>query len=158
MSAADLSASFVAAYKYNGWKTGVMFWQFSSDPTSAIVDTAMGGLLALLNSNTLTYPIKFTCLNTILSQSNDDATLKSMGVPVGVSFHGYNYISVNSWTYRAAALGPLLFWVNPGSFLTSSYKAGRTNTQLRSDIKAKFTERGIKLLVNVFGSFENPTT
>lgn len=81
-----------------------------------------------------------------------------MGIPQGDSYHGYNYISVYSWTYRAGAQGPLLFWVNPSSFLTTTYKAGKTNDQLRSEFKAMVAQKGIKLLVNAFSSYENPTT
>ena len=31
MSPTALSQAFLAAYKYKGWKTGVMFWQYSAD-------------------------------------------------------------------------------------------------------------------------------
>ena len=33
-----LNDAFVKAYKYNGWKTGMMTWQFKSDLNSAKID------------------------------------------------------------------------------------------------------------------------
>lgn len=94
MSPTDIDRSLVAAYQHNQWKTGVMFWQFSSDPNSTIVQTATAGLIKLLNEATsnIRYPIKFTCVNTILSQTSDANTLVSLGVP-STPFHGYEYIS-----------------------------------------------------------------
>jgi hypothetical protein len=105
MTAATLNASFVAAYQYNQWKTGVMFWQFSSDPKSVILQQTIGGLLTainnkppnttlILNTTTISYPIKFTCVNKILSTSSDDNILKSLAVPVSSSVPGYNYVSL----------------------------------------------------------------
>lgn len=94
MSPSDIDKSLMAAYQHNQWKTGVMFWQFSSDPNSTIVQTATAGLIKLLSegASSRKYPIKFTCVKTILSQSSDANTLKSMAVPM-TPFHGYEYVS-----------------------------------------------------------------
>lgn len=37
MAPENINNALVAAYKHNGWKTGVMFWQFSSDSNSSII-------------------------------------------------------------------------------------------------------------------------
>lgn len=150
MSPVDIDRSLVAAYQHNQWKTGVMFWQFSSDPNSTIVQTATAGLIQLLTKS-MNYPIKFTCVTSILSQSSDNNTLKSMAVPMN-PFHGYEYVSYSTWTFRAGAQGTLLFWINPSAFLTSSYRRGRMNSQLSADIKSQFSQKGVKILAQVFGS------
>lgn len=36
MSAADINSAIAANYPFSGWKTGVMFWQYSSDLNGAI--------------------------------------------------------------------------------------------------------------------------
>lgn len=141
MTPALLNSTFVAAYNHNQWKTGVMFWQFSSDSNSSILSTTVSGLLELLNksnnTSTISYPIKFTCINKILNQSSDTAFLKSIALSTGTS-SGYNYVSFYSWTFRSGPQGSLLFWVNPSSFLTSSYRASRSNSQLRDFFKKQY--------------------
>ena len=51
MTASALNDSIVAAYRYNKWKTGVMYWQFSSDPTSSIIRDTLSGLYNLLKED-----------------------------------------------------------------------------------------------------------
>ena len=46
MSPADLDATFLAAYQHNGWKAGMMEWQFRSDSDSAKIDQALSSLIA----------------------------------------------------------------------------------------------------------------
>ena len=158
MSAGDLNKAIVAAYQHNKWKTGVMYWQFSSDPNSTIIRDTLSGLYALLSENTNQQLIKFTCVSRIASQVSDDSLLKSMAVPVSASTPGYNYVSFSSWTYRSGAQGSLLFWVSPDTFLTSIYRGGRTKNEVRTMIKEKYSSQGVKILVNVFSGFEYPTT
>lgn len=113
MSATDLNASLVAAYSYNQFKTGLMFWQFSSDPNGTIVAKAMSGLNSLLknsstnntspiNTTTLTSPVKFGRVTKILALSSTSWILLSLGFPInGVN---YNIVSYSAWTY---SYGPI---------------------------------------------------
>ena len=107
MTAASLNASFVAAYKHNQFKTGCMFWQFSSDPNGTIVAQAMSGLISSLNSNSISsppnssssivYPVKFARVNKVLSFSSLSVAILSLGLPInGVK---YNVVSYSAWTY-----------------------------------------------------------
>lgn len=50
MNGASLSDAFVANYHYSGWKTGVMFWQFSSDVSGGMVSSAISALMSLVGS------------------------------------------------------------------------------------------------------------
>lgn len=45
MSAADLNAAIAKNYAYNGWKTGLMFWQFTSDITGSFMNAAGKGYI-----------------------------------------------------------------------------------------------------------------
>jgi hypothetical protein len=69
MTAADLNASFVAAYQHNQFKTGCMFWQFSSDPNGNIVGQAMSGLLSALG-----FPTNNSSNNTTPNNSSNNTT------------------------------------------------------------------------------------
>jgi hypothetical protein len=175
MTPATLNASFVAAYQYNQWKTGVMFWQFSSDPNGTILQQSMSGLLTAMggsnstNSNTtnstsnsttnttnstslISYPIRFTCVNTIISTSSDQNIIKSLAVPVSSSVPGYNYVSLYTWTYSSASQDILLIWSNPRSYFTNKFCGSNSNALLRTNLKANYSKNGVKLLAHVFGS------
>jgi chitinase len=47
MTGANIDAAIAANYPYNGWSTGVMFWQYSSDANGAICTEATKFLSSL---------------------------------------------------------------------------------------------------------------
>ena len=51
MNHQDLNKTFVKAHQFNGWKTGMMEWQFISDSDSAKMDMALSGLMNLLDQS-----------------------------------------------------------------------------------------------------------
>ncbi len=46
MTAATIDAAIATNYPYNGWKAGVMFWQYSSDSTGSICTEATKSLMS----------------------------------------------------------------------------------------------------------------
>lgn len=48
MTPEALSQALVAEYQYSGWKTGVFFWQYSSDANGTIINQTMSSLMSLL--------------------------------------------------------------------------------------------------------------
>ena len=112
MSPRDLNAAFVAAYKYNQFKTGCMFWQFASDPNGTRVSQAMSGLLTLLNSSNIsnsdtnptvtTNVVKFGRVSKVMSQPSPSQFLLSLGFPINGAF--YNVISYSAWTFSYGAV------------------------------------------------------
>jgi hypothetical protein len=57
MTASDLSNAFVAAYNYNKWRAGVMFWQYPSDNSGTIVGQAISSLMSLVGTGSTSPPI-----------------------------------------------------------------------------------------------------
>lgn len=47
MLPSDINAAIAANYPYNGWKTGIMFWQYSSDLNGSICSQAAAFLLSV---------------------------------------------------------------------------------------------------------------
>lgn len=45
MSAADLNKAIADNYPYNGWKTGIMFWQLTSDSDGAYCNNVGKGFI-----------------------------------------------------------------------------------------------------------------
>jgi len=76
MTPQALSAAFVAAYQYNKWCTGVMFWQYSSDSNGAIVSQSISSLLSLVGSSTNTTQTNITTppTNTTTNTTNTTKT------------------------------------------------------------------------------------
>jgi hypothetical protein len=72
MTAQALSAAFVAAYQFNKWCTGVMFWQYSSDPNGTILSQSISSLLSLVGSTIITTPTNTT--NTTKTNTTTNAT------------------------------------------------------------------------------------
>jgi hypothetical protein len=53
MSGADINSAIAANYPYNGWKTGIMFWQYSSDLNGAIGSAASQFLMSVYGKQDL---------------------------------------------------------------------------------------------------------
>jgi hypothetical protein len=47
MVPSEINNAISSNYPYNGWKTGIMFWQYSSDLNGAICSTAAAFLMSL---------------------------------------------------------------------------------------------------------------
>ena len=51
MSAADLNKAIKDNYAYNGWKTGIMFWQFTSDINGTFCNDVAQGVITQTNED-----------------------------------------------------------------------------------------------------------
>lgn len=101
MTAASLNASFVAAYKHNQFKTGCMFWQFSSDPNGTIVAQAMSGLLSALNGSSNNNSSNNSSNNNSSdnSSNNNSSNNSSSGIPTITYPIRFAYINkINDWS------------------------------------------------------------
>ena len=79
-----------------------------------------------------------------------------MGIP-GYSNHTYNYIAITFWTCAQGPLDIAKFWDDPITYLGGDFIGG-TNDAIRTNIKKKYSDAGIKLMVSAFGATEMPTT
>ena len=81
---------------------------------------------------------------------------KSIGVP-GYSDHEYNFICLTFWTCKNKALDAALLWDNPTHYF-GTQKFGTTDQEIRTNLKKRYKEKGVKLMVSAFGATEMPTT
>lgn len=63
----------------------------------------------------------------------------------------YNYISYSLWTYEQGPTGSAKVWNDPVSYLSTETGLGTRKSQIQSNILKKFHDKGIKVLVSVFG-------
>jgi hypothetical protein len=143
-----------------------MFWQFSSDPNGNIVSQAMSGLFSLLNSSSFNtsnstsnpsitlLPIKFSRVKKIGSYASIASILLSLGFPVNGVF--YNVISYSAWTYSYGAVQAAQTMISLCTSLGQIFCRTSTNEQKLQQLMT--TYKYVKYCMQVFGSYENPTT
>jgi hypothetical protein len=103
----------------------------------------------LANSQiTVNYPIRFAYINRFSSWT-PEGIAKSMGIP-GYSTHTYNYICVTFWTCAHGPLDIAKAWDDPITYMGTLF--GNTNDAIRTNIKKKYNDAGIKLMVSAFGA------
>ena len=81
-----------------------------------------------------------------------------MGVPGIAPATIYNVIVLTFWTYTSGPVDMAALWNDPLKYLGAESGFGITNETIRSNIRKKYNDGGVKLLVSAFGSTEHPTT
>ena len=99
---------------------------------------------------TIQYPIKFAYVNKVLDWSSPEGLAKSIGVP-GYSDHSYNYIALTFWTCNRGPLDAAILWQNAAHHFGTT-KFGDTDDKIRRNLKERYKEKGIKLMVSAFGA------
>lgn len=80
-----------------------------------------------------------------------------MGVPGYATNSIYNYFAFAFWSYN----GPLdvsTVWANPLTYFGADSPFGKTKAEIQANLKKKYNDAGIKILVSAFGATEFPTT
>lgn len=139
MTAANLAAAFVANYKYNGWKTGVMFWQYSSDKNGVICNNSINPLMKLVAPNpnvdigTWKPPklVRMTYINDLANQVGASNLAKSLGVPTYDNSSIYNIICLGFWTVKSGPMNAAKIWANPVASFGTTSVFGATNVKIR---------------------------
>ena len=70
----------------------------------------------------------------------------------------YNYIAFAFWTYQSGPLDIVLLWSDPLKYFGAVNPFGTTKDQIQKNLKKKYNDAGIKLLISAFGATEFPTT
>lgn len=99
----------------------------------------------------ITYPIRFAYINKITDWSSPEGLARSMGVP-GYSNHTYNYICFTFWTCSRGNTDTATLWNNISGYFGTYSSFGSTDDEIRTNLKARYTQAGIKLMVSAFGS------
>jgi hypothetical protein len=77
-----------------------------------------------------------------------------MGIPP-YSNTSYNYVSLQSWTCSSGFGSVAAIYSKPLSTFGSNF-LGTTDSQIRMELKKRYQEGGIKVLVGAFGDVEYP--
>ena len=99
----------------------------------------------------VSYPVRFTYINTINSWSSQSAILEGLGVPGYAKSHIYNYIALAFWSY-SGPLDMVKAWNDPVKYIGSSPDLGSTKDQIQKSIKKKYNDDGIYIFISAFGA------
>jgi len=99
-----------------------------------------------------------TIIDNINNWSSPSGIAASLGIPTYAPAHNYNYICLSLWTNFAGPVNAGMLWSNPVNYFGSASALGSTNNAIRSNIRALYASKNIKLLVRAFGNSELPAT
>ena len=69
----------------------------------------------------------------------------------------YNYIALSFWTYQYGPLDIVSIWDDPVKYFGENNPFGKTKNQIQKNLKKKYNDNGIKILISAFGATEFPT-
>lgn len=81
-----------------------------------------------------------------------------MGVPGYAQPTIYNYFVLTFWTYSSGPVDIVKIWSDPIAFMGNSSVFGTNKNQIQKNIKKKYNDNGIKLMISAFGGTQFPTT
>lgn len=79
-----------------------------------------------------------------------------MGIPEE-SNHGYNLLTLTFWGCDKMS-EVVELWENPLPYFTGNSIYGTSKDMVQKELKKKYNEKGIKILVSAFGTIENPSS
>ena len=80
-----------------------------------------------------------------------------MGVPGYASQTIYNYIALAFWSSNSV-LDIVNIWAEPLKYFGGDSGFGSTNDEIQKNLKKKYNDAGVKILISAFGSTEFPTS
>ena len=138
MTAANIAKALVANYKFNGWKAGVMFWQYSTDKNGIICNSSINPLMKLVSPVTnvdVTWRppklVRMVYINDIANQVGANNIAKSLGVPTYDRSNIYNIICLGFWTVKSGPINAAKIWVNPVASFGTTSVFGATNSKIQ---------------------------
>ena len=104
----------------------------------------------------IVYPVRVAYID-IVNDWTDNGILKGLGIPGYADSQpsDYNYIMLAFWFCGAEPLDMALYWqkFDKHTNLTQSrFGLGSTTQEIQKNIRKKYNDAGIKILVSAFGA------
>jgi len=104
----------------------------------------------------ISYPIRLTYVNSINGWWPASTIAAGMAVPGFARNHTYNYVVLAFWSYNGGVdTGKV--WENPTMFMGTESSLGKTNNEIRNNLKKAYNDNGVRVLISAFGATEMPT-
>jgi hypothetical protein len=102
--------------------------------------------------NNFEYPIRAVYINKINHWWPPQSTVLDLAVPSEGKKNLYNFIILAFWSYNAGPLDAVSIWADPVKYFGGSSLFGSTKDQIQKNLKAKYNNNGMKILVSAFGA------
>lgn len=114
-------------------------------------------LVCLTAAVAVNYPVRFAYIDVIPNWWPPEAIAAGMGVPGFAPPNIYNYIAFAFWLSN----GPsdiVKLWSDPITYFGPSSQFGTTKDQIQANLKKRYNDAGIKIMISAFGSTDTPTS
>ena len=98
------------------------------------------------------YPVRFAYVNRINQWWPPENIAGGIGVPGYADQTIYNFIALTFWTYSNGPSDTSLIWADPIKYLGDSSVFGSTKDQIQKNLKKKYNDGGVKILISAFGA------
>lgn len=112
--------------------------------------------LAAIPKNT--YPIRLGYVDRLFEWYPAERLASSLGVPGYSDEKIYNYLSLGFWKCGDVPSESALVWSKPVEYFGDDSIFGKSKVEIQTNLKKKYTDGKITLLVSAFGPQEKPTT
>lgn len=106
---------------------------------------------------TIDYPVRLAYVDTITSWWPPEQIAAGIGVPGFAKRTIYNYLALAFWMSSGAA-DCVLIWSDPVKYFGADSQFGKTKTEIQQNLKKKYNDAGVKIMISAFGATEFPTT
>ena len=102
------------------------------------------------------YPIRLGYINNVASWWPPSDVLEGMGVPGYAKNNDYNFLVLSFWGCDGS-MDMVKVWENPVTYLGSETGLGTTKEEVQKNLKKKYNDGGVKLMISAFGGEYHPT-
>lgn len=116
MNISDIGKAAADNYKFNGWKAGIMFWQYSSDANGTLISQAITPLMNLMSNSSLPNTTTNSTNNTTNTTSSNITNTTSSNTTNTTSSNTTNTTNTNisiwnpSLPVRMTYISTIMYW------------------------------------------------
>ena len=114
-------------------------------------------LLITFSKAEVEYPVRFAYINTIKQWWPPTAIAAGMGVPGYAQSTIYNHIALTFWGCNSE-MDIVKIWSNPTIYMGFDSEFGSTDGEIQKNLKKKYNDGGVKIMISAFGATEHPTS
>lgn len=103
------------------------------------------------------YPIRVAYIDRISSWYGDSIAT-ALGVPGYAPPHDYNYIYLAFWSCAGSPKDIAMVWANAYTYFSQGNSFGNDTQTIQKNLRKRYNDAGIKVLVSAFGDSEFPTS
>jgi hypothetical protein len=111
-----------------------------------------------LAASKVNYPVRFVYIDRIAQWWPPEKIAAGIAVPGYANDTLYNYVAFAFWSYSSGALDIVNIWADPVKYFGADNPFGSTKEQIQKNLKKKYNDAGVKVLISAFGATEFPTT